>query len=72
MWSDKPPEHRPGDQLAQRIERDQQSHYGRRSAIMLRVERQQRQDDGEPEYVNGDDQEYRKKRRFTQEKTVRW
>ena len=39
---------------------------------MLRIKWQQGQDDGEPQYVDGNYQEYRKKGRFAQEKKVRW
>ena len=62
-----PAQDRPGDQLAERVGGHQQAHDGRGSAQFLGVKRQQRQDDGEPQNVDGNDQEDGEQRRFQQE-----
>ena len=50
-------ENGPGDQLAERVGRNQQPDDGGRSAEMFRIEREQRKDDRQAKNVNQNDEE---------------
>ena len=58
------PEHRAGDQLAERVGADQQAHHAGAGAEVLRVEGQERKHDGEAEHVHHHDQEDGEERRL--------
>ena len=71
-WSDHRPSIGPAINWHRRVSGDQQAHHGRRRAEFFRIERQQRQDDGQPQNIDGYDQKDGKQRRFKQVKSVRW
>src|SRR5438445_12717167 len=61
------PERWSGNELARCICRHQHSDNGGRRSQRFRIKRKKRQDDGQSKYINKDDQEYRKQRRFFHE-----
>ncbi len=52
-----PPEQWPGDELADRVHRDEQRRLLRGGAELLGIERQERQDDRQAEDIDQDDEE---------------